>query len=89
MSMNRKTNLLAKPVLVWEVRSQRGSNVIPLHRPAREEQVEREATTTEWTVGSGEKEDAGAAKVTMVSSGFGEVVNGKASGNTVEMRFAA
>jgi hypothetical protein len=89
MNMNSKTNLLAKPVLVWEVRSRRDSNVIPLHRPAREEQVEREATTTEWTVGSGDAKEAETVKITMVSSGFGEVVNGNASGNTVKMRLAA
>jgi hypothetical protein len=89
MNMDSKSGLMKKPVLVWEVRSHRAGNVIPLHNPAREVQVERETTATEWTVGSNEANDAETVKITMVSSGFGEVVTGRASGNATNMRLAA
>jgi hypothetical protein len=69
-------------IVVWENRTRRSGNVIPLADRGAGSR-EGEATVTEWQVGT----EQHSAKVTMVSSGFGE---GKAaSTQMVSMRFAA
>ncbi|MFY0544591.1 hypothetical protein [Brevibacillus sp. H7] len=73
-----------RSVVVWETRPRRDGNVIPLPAKSRGEGwTEQEETVTEWTVGTEEQ----SAKVTMVSSGFGDVK--PASPKPVSMRLAA
>jgi hypothetical protein len=73
-----------QPIVVWETKPRQSGNVISLPvKDSRGGQTEQESTVTEWTVGTEEQK----AKVTMVSSGFGEVK--PAAPQTVSMRLAA
>ncbi len=79
-----KPQATKQSVVVWETRPRHSGNVIPLPvKNGGERRTEQEATVTEWTVGTEEQ----SAKVTMVSSGFGDVKT--ASPNTVSIRLAA
>jgi hypothetical protein len=69
-------------IVIWESRTRRNGNVIPLADRGSGSRA-GEATVTEWKVGTDEQ----AAKVTMVSSGFGEGT--QVSPQTVSMRLAA
>lgn len=81
LTADKNTNApQSKPVLVWETRQKREQptrdKLVPMRRPAREEGIEREATTMEWTVGAEEgsgKEEA-SVTITVVSSGFGGTI---------------